>query len=78
MINTQNEDDFKFIFYKRGLEKLLLSNDLDTDKDLSEAIEKIAKNHGYLDQEDYPTPSSIILLCSEGNQWKYLSDNSLR
>ena len=68
------EEDYKFLLYEKDSKKLLVT-DTDSDKVLAEDIELIMKQNGFLDDDAWPTPSSLMLSCEGTNNWKYQSDD---
>ena len=69
-------EDYKMIFIEKDTQKILVPKE-DSDKILAEKIEKVVKENGFLEDEEFINLSEVTIECDEGNKWKYLTEEGL-
>ena len=69
-------EDYKMLFFEKDYQKILVPKE-DSDKILAENIEKVVKENGFLEDEEFINLSNVTLECNEGNKWKFLTEEGL-
>ena len=66
-------EDYKMLFFEKNSDKILVPKK-ESDKILAEKIEKVVKENGFLEDEEFLNLSNLTIICSEENEWKYLTE----